>query len=188
MGGLACLEDGRIRSSETGHNVSALAIDREGRVWSGSPEGEVIKGVGQEAQVIEVAKDHNRREIALYSDQEGRIRVGTAGGCLGRIEDDRFIAEQQGPNYCRVALQDSEGTLWVGCYGATPALYYYKDGHFHASGIAGIETVGYVSALCEYEGVRFGLGRPTACLPLTIAPSRCVDLRPTKAICPLIAS
>ena len=152
MGGLACLEDGRIRSLETGHNVSALAIDREGQVWCGSPEGEVIKGVGPEAQVIEVAEDHGRREIALYSDQEGRIRVGTTGGCLGRIEEGRFIAEQQGPNYCRVALQDSEGTLWVGCYGKTPALYYYQGDHFHAADLAGIETVGYVSALCEHEG------------------------------------
>ena len=153
MGGLACLEDDRIRPVETGHKVTALAIDREGQIWRGSPEDKVIKGVGKEAQVIEVAKDHNAEEIMLYPDQEGRIRVGTSGGCLGRIEDDRFIAEQQGPDYCRVALQDSEGTLWVGSYGTTPALYYYKDGHFHASDMAGIETVAYVSALCDHEGV-----------------------------------
>ena len=151
MGGLACLEDGRIRPVETGDKVSALAIDREGQVWRGSPESKVIKGVGKEAQVIEVAKDHKVEEIMLYPDQEG-LRVGTTGGCFGRIEDDCFIAEQQGPTNCRVALQDSEGTLWVGRYGATPALYYYKDGHFHAADIAGIETVGYVSALCEHEG------------------------------------
>ena len=152
MGGLACLEDGRIRPVETGHRVSALAIDREGQVWCGSPEGKVIKGVGKEAQVIEVAKDHNAEEIMLYPDQEGRIRVGTYDGHLGRIEDDRFIAEKQGPTNCRVAMQDSEGTLWIGRYGATPALYYNKGGHFHASDMAGIETVGYVSALCDYEG------------------------------------
>ena len=48
MGGLACLEDGRIRPVETGHKVSALAIDRQGQVWHGSPEGKVIKGVGKE--------------------------------------------------------------------------------------------------------------------------------------------
>ena len=151
MGGLACLEDGRIRPVETGDKVSALAIDREGQVWRGSPESKVIKGVGKEAQVIEVAKDHKVEEVMLYPDQEG-LRVGTTGGCFGRIEDDRFIAEQQGPTNCRVALQDSEGTLWVGRYGATPALYYNKGDHFHAADIAGIETVGYVSALCEHEG------------------------------------
>ena len=50
-------------------------------------------------------------------------------------------------------LQDSAGTLWVGSYGETPALHYCnKGGHFHASDMAGIETVGYVSALCDYEG------------------------------------
>ena len=153
MGGLACLEDGRIRPVETGHKVSALAIDSQGQVWRGSPEGKVIKGVGKEAQVIEVTKDHNVEEIMLYPDQEGRIRVGTTGGCLGRIEGDRFIAAKQGPTSCRVVLQDSEGTLWVGRYGATPALYYCdKNGHFHASDISGIETVAYVSALCDYEG------------------------------------
>ena len=154
MGGLACLEDGRIRSVETGHKVSALAIDRQGQVWHGSPEGKVIKGVGKDAQVIEVTKDncYDYEEVKLYPDQEGSIKVGTSEGRLGRIEGDRFIAEKQGPVNCRVALQDSEGTLWVGSYGATPALYYYKDGHFHASDMAGMETVAYVSALCDYEG------------------------------------
>ena len=152
MGGLACLEDNRIRPVETGNKVSELAIDRQGQVWRGSSENEVIKGVGKEAQVIEVAKDQNAEEIILYPDREGRMRVGTTGGCFGRIEDDRFIAEKQGPTNCRVALQDSEGTLWVGSYGETPALHYCnKGGHFHASDIAGIETVGYVSALCDYE-------------------------------------
>ena len=153
MGGLACLEDGQIRPVETGNKVSALAIDREGQVWRGSPEGKVIKGVGKEAQVIEVTKDNRYEEIKLYLDQEGRIKVGTYDGHLGRIDDDRFIAEKQGPTNCRVVLQDSEGTLWVGSYGETPALHYCnKGGHFHASDMAGIETVAYVSALCDYEG------------------------------------
>ena len=153
MGGLACLEDGGIRPVETGNKVSELAIDREGQVWRGNPEGKVIKGVGKEAQVIEVAKDNRYEEIKLYLDQKGDIKVGTSEGRLGRIEGDRFIAEKQGPASCRVMLQDSEGTLWVGSYGETPALHYCnKDGHFHVSDMAGIETVGYVSALCDYEG------------------------------------
>ena len=152
MGGLACLEDGQIRPVETGYRVSSLAIDRQGQVWRESPGGKVIKGVGKEAQVIEVIKDNHYEEINLYLDQEGGIKVGTSEGYLGRIENDRFIAEKQGPVNCRVVLQDSEGTLWVGIYGKTPALYYYKDGHFHVSDMTGIETVGYVSALCDYEG------------------------------------
>ena len=152
MGGLACLEDDRIRPVETGHRVSALAIDRQGQVWRESPGGKVLKGVGKEAQVIEVIKDNRYEEIKLYLDQKGDIKVGTSEGSLGRIEDDRFIAEKQGPANCRVMLQDSEGTLWVGSYGETPALYYYKGGRFHASDMAGIETVAYVSALCDYEG------------------------------------
>ena len=153
MGGLACLEGDQIHSVETGHKVSALAVDRQGQVWHGSPEGKVIKGVGKDAQVIEVAKDncYDYEEVKLYPDQEGGIKVGTSEGRLGRIEDDRFIAEKQGPVNCRVVLQDSEGTLWIGSYGATPALYYYKDGHFHTSDMAGIETIAYVSALCDYE-------------------------------------
>ncbi|MDE2814209.1 MAG: hypothetical protein OXM01_14350, partial [Gemmatimonadota bacterium] len=153
MGGLACLEDGRIRPVETGNKVSELAIDREGQVWRGSPEGKVIKGVGKEAQVIEVTKDNRYEEIKLYLDQKRDIKVGTSEGRLGRIEDDRFIAEKQGPVNCRVMLQDGEGTLWVGSYGETPALHYCNKGdHFHASDMAGIETVGYVSALCDHEG------------------------------------
>ena len=109
MGGLACLEDGGIRPVETGNKVSELAIDREGQVWRGSPEGKVIKGVGKEAQVIEVTKNNRYEEIKLYLDQKRDIKVGTSEGRLGRIEDDRFIAEKQGPASCRVMLQDSEG-------------------------------------------------------------------------------
>ena len=73
MGGLACLEDDRIHPVETGHKVTALAIDRQGQIWRGSPGGKVIKGVGKEAQVVEVPKacSHSHGEIALYPDQEG---------------------------------------------------------------------------------------------------------------------
>ena len=153
MGGLACLEDGQIRPVEKGYRVSSLAIDRQGQVWRESPEGKVLKGEGKEVQVIEVMKDKRYEEIKLYLDQKGDIKVGTTEGCFGRIEDDRFIAEKQGPTNCRVMLQDSAGTLWVGSYGETPALHYCnKGGHFHASDMAGIETVGYVSALCDYQG------------------------------------
>ena len=88
----------------------------------------------------------------LYPDQEGRIRVGTYDGHLGRIEDDRFIAEKQGPTNCRVAMQDSEGTLWIGPLWGNAGSVLQQRRPFHASDMAGIETVGYVSALCDYEG------------------------------------
>ncbi len=103
-----------------------------------------------ETQVIEVAKDLGPQEIMLYADLAGRLRVGTATGRLGRIEGNRFIADRQGPDQCRVALQDSQGTLWVGIYGSTPALYVYRDGRFHVADIPKLATVAYVSALCDH--------------------------------------
>ena len=104
MGGLACLEDDRIRrwrpgtSHGVGHRLHGASLARE-------PEGKVIKGVGKEAQVIEVIKDNRYEEIKLYPDQEGGIKVGTSEGRFGRIEDDRFVVEKQGPVNCRVLLQ-----------------------------------------------------------------------------------
>ena len=96
MGGLACLEDDRIRPVETGHKVTALAIDRQGQVWRESPEGKVIKGMGKEAQVIEVIKDNRHEEIKLYPDQEGGIKVGTSEGRFGTDRRRPFCSGEAG--------------------------------------------------------------------------------------------
>ena len=152
-GGLACLEDDRIRRVEMGRAVSALMVNQQGQLWSGGPDGQVCKGTGQETQVIEVAEGRHEEIAELFLDRRGRMSVCTSGGRFGRIEEDRFTAFKESFSYpCRAMLQDEEGVFWIGTHGKRPALYSYKDGHFRALDLAGLEAVSYVNALYEHEG------------------------------------
>ena len=152
-GGLACLEGDRIRPVEVGHTVSVMAVDRQGQVWGGGPDGQVFKSIGKKIQTIAVpARAHSMSIAGLFQDQEGRLNVFTSDGQLGWIEANRFtVIENQWPQGCRVVLRDRAGSFWLGCYGRRPALYNNRDGHFCTSDIAGMETVAYVNALCEYQ-------------------------------------
>ncbi len=150
-GGLACLEDSQIRPMEVGYTVLSMVVDRQGQVWSVGPEGQVFKSVGRETQAITVIAGGVEIKM-LFQGREGHLIACTAEGQLGRIEANRFIAiEELRPLAYRVVLQDREGSFWVGLYGTRPALYNYKDGHLRACDMAGIEAVGYVNALCEYQ-------------------------------------
>ncbi len=149
-GGLACLEDSRIRPAEVGYTVLSMVVDRQGQVWSGSPDGQVFKSVGRETQPISGTAEDVEIKM-LFQGREGDLIAYTSEGQLGRIEADRFIAIEGEWPTCRVVLQDREGSFWLGCYGTRPALYTHRDGHLRACDMAGIEAVAYVNALCEYQ-------------------------------------
>ena len=152
-GGLACLEDDRIRPVEMGRAVSTLVVDRQGQLWSGGPDGRVCKRTGQETQVIEVAENAHEAVAGLCPDRIGHMRVCTSEGRFGWIKEDRFTAFGKPFSHpCRAMLQDEEGVFWIGTHGKRPALYSYKDGHFQALDLAGLEAVSYVNALYEHEG------------------------------------
>ena len=150
-GGLACLEDSRIHPVEVGYTVLSMVVDRQGQVWSNSPDGQVFKSAGRETQAIAVIAGGVEIKM-LFQGREGHLLACTSSGQLGRIEANRFIAiEELQPQACRVLLQDREGSFWLGLYGTRPALYNYKDGHLRAYDMAGMEAVVYVNALCEYQ-------------------------------------
>ena len=152
-GGLACLTDDRLRPVETGQAVSALAVDIQGAVWSGGPDGQVCKGTGKEIQAIEVAEGNHEEIAGLCPDRAGSMSVCTSEGRFGRIEEDRFTTFEEPLSHpCRAMLQDSEGVFWIGTHGKRPALYSYQAGHFLALDLAELEAVSYVNALYEHEG------------------------------------
>ena len=153
-GGLACLEDDQIRPVATGHAVSTLVVNRQGQLWSGSPDGQVFKWEGTTSRAIAVAEaDHHEDITGLCQDQTGCIRVCTSQGRFGWIEADRFTAfEEQLSHPCRSMLQDRDGVFWIGVHGKRPALYCHKDGLFRKSELTELETISYVNALYEHEG------------------------------------
>ena len=152
MGGLACREDDRIRTVETGHVVSALEADGPEPVWGG-PEGKVFKWTGKESRAIEVAQTGSGEEVtALRADGRGRVWAGTSRGRLGRIEADRFNPLAEGlPHECRAVLPARDGAFWIGTGGPAPALYRYEEGRLQPPALAGLEAVSQVTALCEHE-------------------------------------
>ncbi len=153
MGGLACLEDDRIRSTEMAHDVSALEVDCRETLWIGSSEGKVFKGATAPEVIVVTAEDSYEDIIGLCQDQIGRLWVGTHQGTLGWIEEDRFIAlEKRLPYKLKTITQDSEGVLWIGACGEMPALYYKDGNRLRASDHTELEAVPYVTALCEHEG------------------------------------
>ena len=151
-GGLACLEDDRIRPVQVGYTVFSMVVDRQGQVWSSGPDGQVFKSIDKETQAITVSAEDGSVEIKmLFQGREGRLNAYISEEQFGWIEGDRFTAiEDQWP-FCRVVLQDREGSFWLGLHGTKPALYNYRDGHLRACDMAGIEAVAYVNALCEYQ-------------------------------------
>ena len=155
MGGMACMEDGQIRSVETGEIVSAMVVDTQGQLWSGGHTGRVYRWEGQTPQVITVAEELHSGEISgLCEDGQGRIWVGTSNGRFGWIEGNRFTPfDEWIVDECRALLQDQNGVFWVGFYGSIPALYCYEDGRFHPADMAGAESIAYVNVLWEYQNI-----------------------------------
>ena len=153
--GLACLEDDRIRLTETDYGIWALGEDRQGTIWFGGEEGKVFKA-GTDSQTIAVAAEEDAETIGgLCQDQAGRLWVWTEQGTLGWIEEDRFVALAQGlpRRQYQAVVPDSEGGLWIGVQGETPALYYKdKADHLSAPDYTGLETVYFVNALWKHEG------------------------------------
>ena len=109
MGGLACLEEDRIRTVEIGHAVSALAADGPEPVWGG-PEA-VFKWAGKETQAFEMAGASSGEEItALCADGRGHVWAGTSQGRLGRLEAGRFNSlPERLPHECRALLPAGDG-------------------------------------------------------------------------------
>ena len=153
--GLACLENDRIRPTRTDYGICALGVDRQGTLWFGGEEGKVFKA-GTDSQTIAVAAEEDTEAIGgLCQDQAGRLWVWTEQGTLGWIEEDRFVAIAQGLHrrLYQAVMPDSEGGLWIGVQGETPALYYKdKADHLSASDYTGLETVYFVNALWKHEG------------------------------------
>ena len=85
------MEDSRIRPAEVGYTVLSMVVDRQGQIWSGSPDGQVFKSAGRETQAISVTAEDVEIKM-LFQGREGDLIAYTSEGQLGRIEADRFIA------------------------------------------------------------------------------------------------
>ena len=157
MGGLACREDDRIRTVETGHVVSALEADGPEPVWGG-PEGKVFKWTGKESRAIEVAETGSGEEVtALRADGRGRVWAGTSLGRLGWLEADRFNPLAEGlPHECRARAAGPGRRLLDRHRGARPGAVPVRGGPIAAAGHGRVG--GRISSDCPVRARRQALG------------------------------
>ncbi len=155
MDGMACMENGQIRPLDQAETVSALMVDKKGRVWSGGDAGRVYQWEGQTPHAIAVAeRAHAQAITGLCEGAQGRIWVGTARGGFGWIEGHRFTpVGAWDMDECHALLQDQSGTFWIGCRARIPALYWYENGQRLPAAMVEAETIAYVNVLWEHHNI-----------------------------------
>ena len=82
----------RVVDSQAKSDVSALAKDRQGRVWIGSYSNGLRVRSGTAAPVTIGRNEGLSHEVirCLYEDREGNMWVGTYGGGLNRLQEGAF--------------------------------------------------------------------------------------------------
>ena len=121
--GLLRLQDGvveRIAMPDglISNTVQALAFDRSGALWIGTPRGLCRLRDRQVECFTEADGLAHRNVSAVLEDRDGSLWVGTAGGGLSRFHSGRFsrLSAKEGlsDDDVRCLLEDNEGNLWVG--------------------------------------------------------------------------
>jgi diguanylate cyclase (GGDEF)-like protein len=147
--------------------VNAITQDQQGFVWLGTQEG-LNRYDGYEFKVYEQdsAEPHSLSHDwvwTVYTDNDGRLWIGTDGGGLSRYEPDadNFTHFRHNPNdpaslsgdRVRVIYQDRQGVFWIGTDGNGLNRFNPDDGSFvhyrHDPGISGSLSNDKVLAILE---------------------------------------
>ncbi len=122
--GLHSLEAGRFRrfsgqASLSSAYISSLADDDRGRLWVGTNRGLNLLERGR-VQVFDTADGlpHDDVRCLTWDDSGGELWIGTSGGGLARLRDDRFtrygIRDGLSSEDIRAVFRDRHGVVWIG--------------------------------------------------------------------------
>lgn len=125
-GGLFQLEGGRFRpaigTESVRPHVVTLFEDRATNVWVGMLEG-LARWDGSAWRIFTTRDGLSTNSVrALAEDGAGSLWIGTDGGGLNRLRNDRFESYRASPgglpgDSISALLADPDGTLWVGTDG-----------------------------------------------------------------------
>lgn len=148
-------------------NVHALAVDREGNVWSGNFFGGINKINPVSFQVINFSHDPGRPEslvnnfvFSLYFDHTGKLWIGTMDGidCFDKRSNSftHFKPEIFRAKFIYDIFQDNEQNFWF-CSHNDFGLYRYnpeKDevSHFQKDSTEGISGNSFIGHLVDSRG------------------------------------
>ena len=109
-------------------NVTAMGLDRRGRLLIGTKTGVYVAGEGKD--LTPLVKDLYARMI--YTDRAGAIWISTDNDGLARYEDGRLVTytgkDGLGTDPVRALAEDGRGALWIGTRGG--GLTRLLDGQF----------------------------------------------------------
>ena len=124
-------EGGFVSLGTGGDTAQALAFDRSGVLWIGTPHGLLRWKDGVAERFTRAHGLSHDNVSAILEDRDGNIWIGTAGGGLNRWRDGRFsrftIDEGLSNDFVQRLLEDHEGNLWVGTADGVSCL---SDGRF----------------------------------------------------------
>ena len=95
--------------------IQSLLAARDGTLWIGRGQGEVVHGLPGEWTVLQ-AEDVQGSFVCMAQDRTGEVWAATNGGRLFRTGDGSLKAQSlfrsSGPIYCMLPAPD--GSLWLG--------------------------------------------------------------------------
>lgn len=150
-----CLQDIDLGGVET----DTVAIGRDGALYAGNDDGEIIVITGDEKTAIpahasgvkRLVLDNDRQLMVSLSYDRTMVLWNTAGAHLARV-DGADIPDDVWPRSCAFA---AGSTLVFGTFGATYRAYDYRTREWHRHEVP--PTPG-VNAVCEYGGTVLTVG------------------------------
>jgi ligand-binding sensor domain-containing protein/signal transduction histidine kinase len=141
-----------------GKNVTALAEDKDGRLWAGTREGSVFEMVeGQWGGLADFTRGHAVTALAAAPDDS--LWIGTAGNGLYHRRGKEFehYDASHGPvsDLIRTLCLDKHGDLWIGTGGGLSRLHNGQVAAFTAH--EGLPE-SFVSQILEDDFNRLWLG------------------------------
>jgi signal transduction histidine kinase/ligand-binding sensor domain-containing protein len=129
----------RTKDGLTSDIVRAIYDDPHGCVWIGTHAGGIncwsndgVRGYALKSGALSAYTPadaiSNDNVLAIRRDRHGRLWIGTDGGGLWQLDDDRLDRVRQQPaemNGVRQLLEDAAGNLWIGTDGG--GLYRQRD-------------------------------------------------------------
>lgn len=148
-GGVSFWKDGRFRTLRTKDGLTSDIVrvvyeDRGGRLWIGTNASGLNRWTGDRLLAYAVKPGRlssyapadtvsNDNVLALLEDRQGSLWIGTDGGGLWKLKDDRLevlVREVAEINGVRRLLEDADGDLWIGTDGG--GLHRLRAGRFEA--------------------------------------------------------